>query len=200
MINLIRTALIIIALGLMVSVVSSPLTSVAEAKQGDEDNVTLCHATASESNPFVIITTDSAGAFNGHLGGDHQDGEDIIPPFEWEGVTYSQNWDEEGQAIFNNGCEPVEEEPPGEEEPPTEPPVVPPVTPPTVVPTVVTMPTLPTASVRVPPRLKVVPRPKRKRPKIRVVRRKCVVLTLRGTRVIKVRRLRCVRRPPRFTG
>ncbi|MDQ3123409.1 MAG: hypothetical protein M3Q14_01865 [bacterium] len=73
--------------------------------------VTLCHATGSESNPFVKITVSAAGAFNGHLGSDHQLGEDIIPTFEYKGETYSQNWDAEGMAIFRNNCEAPEEEP-----------------------------------------------------------------------------------------
>jgi len=62
----------------------------------------VCHATGSESNPYVLIMTSAAGAFNGHLGDDHQNGEDIIPPFEFAGETHSQNWDEAGQAIFED--------------------------------------------------------------------------------------------------
>lgn len=64
----------------------------------------ICHATGSSSNPFVSIEPSKAGVFNGHLGKGHQSGEDIVPPFEYKGVTYSQNWDAAGQAIFNNGC------------------------------------------------------------------------------------------------
>ena len=66
---------------------------------------TICHATGSESNPYVVVTASVAGVFNGHLGAGHQDGEDIIPPFTHEGQVYSQNWDEAHQAIFDNGCE-----------------------------------------------------------------------------------------------
>jgi len=32
---------------------------------------------------------------------------DIIPPTTINGVTYSGNWDANGQAIFDNGCKPV---------------------------------------------------------------------------------------------
>jgi len=38
---------------------------------------------------------------NGHLG--HQDARDAVPPFVYKGVTYSQNWDAAGQALFANG-------------------------------------------------------------------------------------------------
>jgi hypothetical protein len=30
--------------------------------------------------------------------------DDIIPPFDFHDATHSLNWDEEGQAIYNNGC------------------------------------------------------------------------------------------------
>ena len=33
-----------------------------------------------------------------------QNGEDIIPPFEYKGTSYQQNWDAAGQIIFNNDC------------------------------------------------------------------------------------------------
>lgn len=72
--------------------------------QPEEAKTDLCHATGSESNPFVLINVSVSGAYNGHLGDGHQNGEDIIPPFVYQGHTYSQNWDEDGQAIFNNGC------------------------------------------------------------------------------------------------
>jgi hypothetical protein len=94
----------------------TPPTSSSPPTNGGEDGkVTLCHATGSESNPFVVISPSAAGAFNGHLGNSHQNGEDIIPPFEYQGQTYSQNWDAEGMAIFENGCKPAA---PGTQTPP----------------------------------------------------------------------------------
>jgi LPXTG-motif cell wall-anchored protein len=62
----------------------------------------------------VIIEVDVAGAYNGHLGASHQDGRDIIPPFDYDvngngtiepNETFSQNWDAEHIAIYDNGCE-----------------------------------------------------------------------------------------------
>jgi hypothetical protein len=69
----------------------------------DDHKVTICHATGSSTNPFVQITPSASGVFHGHMG--HQDARDIIPPFTYQGTTYSQNWDAAGQALFNAGCE-----------------------------------------------------------------------------------------------
>jgi hypothetical protein len=65
-------------------------------------HVVICHATGSSTNPYVRISPSAAGVFHGHLG--HQDGRDIVPPFVWNGQTYSENWDANGQAIWNAGC------------------------------------------------------------------------------------------------
>ena len=66
---------------------------------------TICHATG-QPTKYVVLTADTDGIFNGHLGAQHQGGRDIIPPFVYDrdGKTYSQNWDAAGQAIFNAGC------------------------------------------------------------------------------------------------
>jgi hypothetical protein len=91
-------------------------------------HVNMCHATGSASNPFVLISPSVSGAYHGHWS--HHGG-DIIPPFEFQGQTYSLNWSGENIAIFNNACEPLQ---PEEEEPP---PVVepgPPIEPPEVEP------------------------------------------------------------------
>jgi len=64
-------------------------------------HVTICHATGSSTNPYVRISPDAEGVINGHLG--HQGGRDIVPPFTFNGQTYSENWPS-GQTIFNNGC------------------------------------------------------------------------------------------------
>src|SRR5262245_1263734 len=81
------------------------------ATKGRSDNVTLCHRTRSHHNPYVVITVDPAGAFDGHysehqgpvFGPGVQHWGDIIPPFQYQGQTYSLNWPA-GEAIFENGC------------------------------------------------------------------------------------------------
>ena len=77
-------------------------SSGTDLKNGLSHKHTICHATGSESNPYVVITPSISGVFHGHM--DHQGDEDIIPPFTYKGVQYSQNWDAAGQAIFANGC------------------------------------------------------------------------------------------------
>ncbi|HSF61943.1 MAG TPA: hypothetical protein VLA69_09630 [Gaiellaceae bacterium] len=83
--------------------------------------VTLCHATSSETNPYVVITTDDDGVLGaGQSGGNGHDSHsgDIIPPFDYtdnKGDPQSypgKNWDAAGQAIFASGCEPPPPPPP----------------------------------------------------------------------------------------
>lgn len=86
------------------------------------DKVTVCHRTASHSNPYVMIWVDQH-AVDGDLGNDHGRGDhymehlgpigpvavgewgDIIPAVA--GVHEGRNWTSEGQAIFRNGCNPA---------------------------------------------------------------------------------------------
>jgi hypothetical protein len=81
---------------------------------GPGDSVPICHATGSETNPFVANHPSSAGVLNGHWGSDHQGGEDIIPPFQFQQnanaevdqtASSGQNWDADGQALWASGCE-----------------------------------------------------------------------------------------------
>ena len=69
-----------------------------------EDNITICHATESDVvNPYVEITIAPQAVIAAHIA--HQHGEDIIPVFTYNEVTYSQNLDAEGIALLANGCE-----------------------------------------------------------------------------------------------
>lgn len=73
-----------------------------DEENGTDHKLTICHATGSETNPFVVITPAISAVYHAHI--EHQHNEDIIPPFEYKGQTYSQNWDAKGQAIYNNDC------------------------------------------------------------------------------------------------
>jgi Predicted solute binding protein len=69
------------------------------ASPGKDNNVRLCHATSSETNPYVTITVDPASVvFEGHDGHD----DDIIPPFEgYPGKNYMGD----NILIYLNDCE-----------------------------------------------------------------------------------------------
>lgn len=67
-----------------------------------EDKVVLCHTIDSNTEPFEKLELTKDGVINDHIG---WDSEDIVPEFELDGQTYSQNWDAAGQAIWNNNCE-----------------------------------------------------------------------------------------------
>lgn len=66
-------------------------------------HVTICHATPPDTaaNGYVRISPSASGVYHGHL---REHSADIIPPFTYNGQTYSQNWDATGQAIWNNDC------------------------------------------------------------------------------------------------
>jgi hypothetical protein len=62
----------------------------------------LCHATGAVDH-WVEETPATIGALMGHVGIGHQSGNDIIPAIPVF-LPLGQNWDAEGQAIWNNGC------------------------------------------------------------------------------------------------
>src|SRR4051812_45675166 len=96
-----------IAAGLMVVGVLGASASVAAATKGVPDHkVTICHATASATNPYVVITVDvaSIGDDSGHGRSGVNEG-DITPPFDIAGHVYAgNNWDAAHQAIFAADC------------------------------------------------------------------------------------------------
>ncbi|MGE4029450.1 MAG: hypothetical protein AB7I08_04415 [Thermoleophilia bacterium] len=101
------------------------LASTAFAGNGPPGQVTICHATESATNPYVVIHPATPAVLLAHL--KHHDGADIVPPFTYKGTSYpGQNWTAEGKAIADNGClavaPPPELSPPAEEPEPVEPP------------------------------------------------------------------------------
>ncbi len=101
------TALVAVLLAGLIAIGVSD--DVSEAPGTRNDKVTIYHATSSKSNPYTVNTVDESSIdeqnnryLNGH--GDHE--RDIIPPFrDFPG----RNWDAAGQAIWNNGCKPVDD-------------------------------------------------------------------------------------------
>ncbi|MEO6605310.1 MAG: LPXTG cell wall anchor domain-containing protein, partial [Aeromicrobium sp.] len=82
----------------------------------DSVDVDFCHATASFNNPYVDPDSATAGVANGHdaqhngpiFNGVDAGWGDIIEPYFYNGDYYpGQNWTAEGQAVFANGCNPV---------------------------------------------------------------------------------------------
>jgi hypothetical protein len=102
-----------IAIASMLAVCAlAAIPAVMAAGQDNEKQVRICHATNSDTNPYVEQTP--AIANNGDLNGGHLGHpDDIIPPYVYvdkDGNTQSypgKNWDDDGQAIWENGCQPT---------------------------------------------------------------------------------------------
>ena len=104
-----KISLVIIAV-FAIGFVPLSLTGAVSATP-DRQKVDICHATSSESNPFVSLNV-SQDSVDGDGGNDSGQGDhylnhpdDIIPPIT--GIHSGLNWDTEGQAIWGNGCKPV---------------------------------------------------------------------------------------------
>lgn len=102
-----------------IAAVAVGLLGVAITATAQPEHATVCHRTGSPVNPFVTIEPSVNGAFHGHLG--HAG--DVIPPFQWQGDTYSLNWPSDEVEIVGGVCtlrqpeEPEEPEEPPEVEP-----------------------------------------------------------------------------------
>lgn len=162
-----RTGTTLVAVGALF--VAIGLVPAANATQPNpEHKVTLCHATDSYSNPYVVITVDIASVkFQGHNGHEgpvffpaipkHTKWGDIIPPFDYgPGRTYAgKNWTADGMAIHDNGCvlppPPVTTAPPTTAPPTTAPPTSTTLAPTTTAPTTAPPTTAPPTSTTLAP-------------------------------------------------
>lgn len=86
------------------AVAASALLAMAlPASAAPADKVTICHATGSATNPYVVITPSASGVYHGHYRQHDDLGQgDIIPEFTYAGVTYPAK--NGGQAAIDNGC------------------------------------------------------------------------------------------------
>ena len=87
----------------MVAGMIGATASMASATEGDPDHtVTICHATASKTNAYVMITVDVASIVgdSGHGNSGINEG-DIIPAFTMDGYTYPGH---NLQLLGTQGC------------------------------------------------------------------------------------------------
>ena len=95
------------------------------ANGGDShQKVTLCHATGSQSNPYVSVDVNISSAGDAaDAKGHNSHADDIIPPYSYTGqdgsINYvGKNWTAEGQDILNDGCKVVDDDNPVSPTPP----------------------------------------------------------------------------------
>lgn len=82
------------------AVLGTSTVAMANPQESDDGGkITICHATGSESNPYVPITI-SLNALNAHMG--HQHHEDIIPANNGKVLPQGQNLDK--VDWWNAGC------------------------------------------------------------------------------------------------
>ena len=76
-----------IAVAMVVAGTLGGTATMASATKGDEHTVEICHATASKTNPYVMITVDVASIVgdSGHGSSGMNEG-DIIPAFNIAGL------------------------------------------------------------------------------------------------------------------
>ena len=98
-----RTSKIMQLLTIAAITTASTAATASIASAASERRLTICHATASATNPYVVITVDISSivgaAGHGHSGINVGD---IIPAIP--SVYAGNNWDAEHQAIFANDC------------------------------------------------------------------------------------------------
>ena len=110
-----KTLMFGIVFWVAIMIVSLTAIFLTDDAKAESDKVVICHATASETNPYTQNSVDASSInneknkyLNGH--GDHEG--DIIPPFSYEETSFEgKNWDDRGKEIWSNECNIVEPSP-----------------------------------------------------------------------------------------
>jgi hypothetical protein len=99
------TARALVRTGTLAAVAASALLgSALPASAAPAAKVTICHATGSATNPYVVITPSAAGVYHGHYSQHDDLGQgDIIPKFTYDGVTYGPA--NGGKLAIANDCQ-----------------------------------------------------------------------------------------------
>lgn len=98
---------VIAVMAIIVSTMVALAVSASATKPDPGHKVTICHATPPDTaaNGYVRITVDVASVGFQHSGHQDQHDADIIPPYTQGNFSYpGKNWDQAGQAIWNNNC------------------------------------------------------------------------------------------------
>jgi hypothetical protein len=70
--------------------------------QSSQQTVTFCDMDTATTGK--LETKNAAEVAHHEFNGSPEENRDIVPPFTLNGQTFSENWDANGQAIFNSGC------------------------------------------------------------------------------------------------
>ncbi|HEY2073099.1 MAG TPA: hypothetical protein VGG88_05950 [Gaiellaceae bacterium] len=70
--------------------------------QQQEQQVSFCDMESATSGE--LETKNASEVAKHEFNGNAEENRDIVPPFTLNGQSYSENWDANGQAIFNAGC------------------------------------------------------------------------------------------------
>ena len=97
-------ALGVFAVGLALVIFGVGVMTVSATPPSPDHKVVICHATGSQSNPFVQLDVDIASS--GFVEGGHiNHPNDIIPPYVHGTFHFpGKNWNAQGQAIWAFGC------------------------------------------------------------------------------------------------
>jgi len=79
-----------------------PQLPLPQPKPQPGPQVSFCDMTSATTG--VIESKPASEVVKHELDGTPEEARDIVPPFTYNGQSYSQLWDTNGQSIFNNGC------------------------------------------------------------------------------------------------